>query len=410
MHRHHGWLSENSREFGISQPGNSGWPRENEEPDWYLGENFKRYPNRQLLLDADFDTWLKGWMPSEPIIYPQSRVLALGSCFASNFVEWLDRHGFNKLNMEASRALLRNPFENTAVVEQLFRWAFAELDPTTLVWVGRDRRRIAPTEEHRLALRSALTEADVLIVTLSLSELWYDKLTGEPLWRMPKELHDPERHGFKVLSVAETLLTLESIERIRRSYMPNLRIIYTVSPMPLAATFRPVSSLTANSASKAVVRASVDEFLRSREDLNRTYFYYPGYEIVTEMIADPFLPDNRHLHDFVIDAVMDQFARGFMAGDTHDKNSPKLKQVMTGDPHHVELERKIADLWRVCGERLVVIQGLAKTCADRLEVIGGLKKACDERLALINQLQKTCEDRLAVIDGIERSRAVGSDP
>jgi hypothetical protein len=410
MHRHHGWLWQNSKEFGIARPGYTSWPRGNEESAWYLGENFKWYPNRQQLLNGDFDTWLKGWMPSEPVIYPQSRVFALGSCFAGNFVEWLDRHGFNHSNMETSRALLRNPFENSAVVEQLFRWAFAELDPTTLVWVGRDRRRIVPTEEQRLALRSALTDADVLIVTLSLSELWYDKLTGEPLWRMPREFHDPERHVFKVLSVAETLLTLESIERIRRSYMPDLKIIYTVSPMPFAATFRPVSPLTANSASKAVVRASVDEFLRSREDLNRTYFYYPGYEIVTEMIADPFMPDNRHLHDYVIDAVMDQFARSFMAGDTHDKNSPKLKQLMTGDPYHVVLERKNADLGRICAERQVVIQGLAKTCADRLEVIDGLKKACDERLALINELQKVCEDRLAVIDGIERSRAVGSDP
>jgi hypothetical protein len=361
---------------------------------------------------------LQGWIPSQPVIDPQSRILALGSCFAGHFVEWLDRHGYNNSNMEASRALLRNRFESAAVVEQLFRWAFAELNPTTQVWVGQDAHRIFPTEEARRALLDALTEADLLIVTLSLSEVWYDKVTGEPLWRMSKDLYDPERHGFKVLSVRETLQALESIERIRRLHLPNLKIVYTVSPMPLAATYRPVSSLTASCASKAIVRASLDEFLRAREDLNRTYFYYPGYEIVTELIPDPFLPDNRHLYDYVVEAVMDQFARCFMSGTAEDslgRHSSILREAMSGEPHRAELERRVAGLERritelqtVCDERLSMIQELKKACGERLDVINRLQKICDERSALIDELHQVCTDRLAVIEEIARSHEIES--
>ena len=116
MSGHRGWLWDSNRELGVSDPGRNGRPDSTTGPSrWFKGEHFKRYLTRPQLPLADVDTLLQGWIPSQPVIHPQSRILALGSCFAGHFVERLDRHGYNNSNMEASRALLRNRFESAAV-------------------------------------------------------------------------------------------------------------------------------------------------------------------------------------------------------------------------------------------------------------------------------------------------------
>jgi hypothetical protein len=88
--------------------------------------------------------------------------------------------------------------------------------------------------------------------------------------------------------------------------------VFTLSPIPLMATFRPVSCLTANSVSKAVLRIAIDDFMR---DAPAGAFYFPSYEIVGEMFADPRVEDNRHLKPEVIATVMDTFAHHYCRAD-----------------------------------------------------------------------------------------------
>jgi hypothetical protein len=96
--------------------------------------------------------------------------------------------------------------------------------------------------------------------------------------------------------MAQTLQWLETIERLRARHVPDMKIIFTVSPVPLGVTFRPVSALTANSASKAIVRAALDEFLRNhQEEVGWRAFYFPSYELATNYFIDPYGRDNRHI-------------------------------------------------------------------------------------------------------------------
>lgn len=177
----------------------------------------------------------------QPIIGPDTNVLALGSCFARYFILWLGDHGFNRSIPESPYNALINfgfGFENIAVIAQQFRWAFDRLDSRNAFWVGKDKQRVQATEEGRLLAREALQRAEVLIITLGLSEIWHDRTTGEPMWRaVPLESYDPSRHAFKVLSVSETVASFEEIDAIRREYLPGLKILYTVSPVRLRMTF-----------------------------------------------------------------------------------------------------------------------------------------------------------------------------
>ena len=124
----------------------------------------------------------------------------------------------------------------------------------------------------------------MLLVTLGLSEVWYDSKTNEPMWRAITSDHfNPDQHVFKVESMEQTLYWLNTIERLRETYTPNMKIIFTLSPVRFSATFRPISAFTANSVSKSILRAALDEFLRNHsQKLNNTLFYFPSYEFVME--------------------------------------------------------------------------------------------------------------------------------
>jgi hypothetical protein len=387
MSLRHGWMwDQGAREA----PEGSEWEdwkdranRSRNNRYWFNGVTRTRFPTKAEIRDAGPQSVLKGWIPPEPLISPGSRVLALGSCFAAYFIEWLATNGYKQAFSDSLLVLARNPFENAAVIAQQFRWAFGEVDPQNLFWVDKDKERSFATEEKRLAMRQALTEADVFIATLSLSEVWYDKLTGEPLWRvMPTDCHDPERHAFKVMSFAETVEALETIERIRARWLPRLRIIYTVSPQPMAATVRPVSAITANAASKAIVRGALDEFLRSRgDDLNRIYFYFPGYEIVSSLLSNPFLPDNRHLHDHVIELVLKLFADSYTSTGRESRGSA-------------------APVWPDDVEQTLLVAGLEGQNAE-------LQRICDQRLQVIEELKRVCDERLALIERLHASLTIG---
>jgi hypothetical protein len=280
-------------------------------PELYGRRNL--LPSKHELRRAGADAVLEGWKPKAPLIHADTRVLAFGSCFASYFILWLGDHGFNR---GASRSpynmLLRFGFgfENVPVVAQQLRWALGEFDGRHALWFEKGRG-VDATEEQRREARALLEDAEVLVLTFGLSEVWYDTVTGEPLWRaVPARSFDERRHRFRVLTVAETVASLEEIHRLRKRFLPRLRIIFTVSPIRLRATFRPISAVTANSASKAILRASVDEFLRAHPDeLGQDYFYFPSYELVTDVAQEPFTRDNRHVYRSVVDRTLALFTR-----------------------------------------------------------------------------------------------------
>lgn len=366
---------------------------------WYQGEQFNKLPSKFQLASQGMESVASGWLPAKPIISSDTRVLGLGSCFAQYFILWLAEHGFNKTLPDSPyNALLRYGagFENPAVIAQQFRWAFDELDPQTLLWIDKSRHLIEATEEGKIAVRNTLEQTDVLIMTLGLSEVWYDNQSGEPLWRaLTVDTYDPARHVFRVESVSDTIRHLETIEQIRKKHLPNLKIIFTVSPVRLKATFRPVSAISANSVSKAILRAAVDEFLRSHATaLGKELFYFPSYEFVMDYFRDPFLEDNRHLCNYIPAQIIAFFARHYCEAPATGREAGSLLGCERGEELEsflqsaaenekdafgrefvariAELERENAELKNICDERLQVIDGLDLAARERLEVINVL--------------------------------------
>jgi len=352
-------------------------PQAGHMDSWYKGEHFNLLPPSKSALSADrFAEVLVGWKPKAPLIHPDTRVMALGSCFASYFILWLGDNGFNQ-NAKASpyNMLIRQraAFENAWVIAQQFRWAFGEFDSSQALWIDQEKQVVESSTERALEVRQSLEDTDILIITLGLSEVWYDKTNNEPLWRaIPLRYFNPNRHAFKVLTVADTIDCLRTIERIRAAHLRDLKIIYTVSPVRLHATFRPVSALTANNVSKAIIRAALDEFFRSDEaGLNDTSFYFPSYEIVMEGFGDPYDTDNQHVHPTVVRRVLRAFAEHYtsLASNIEEAASDDSSAAAELYERLTALEERNRELQQTCDERLRVIEELDAAARARLELI-----------------------------------------
>lgn len=145
-----------------------------------------------------------------------------------------------------------------------------------------------------------------------MSEVWYDRQTGDAFWRgIPSAQFDPDRHGFRVLGVEENRANLERVHEIIRHHRPDASIITTLSPVPLVATFRPVSCITANAVSKASLRVAIDEMMRAHPD-DRALFCFPTYEMVTAVIPDAMDDDLRHPRKEVITRIMEEFRSAYL--------------------------------------------------------------------------------------------------
>src|SRR5258706_2165225 len=188
--------------------------------EWYRGDHTNFYPKKVHLLESDalFKYVLKGYVPDQPFITKDDFITSFGSCFADYLRCHLMELGY-KTHDYISKLIpivyVGEGINNTYSLVEQFRWAYGDVDISGEHWISKDREYYIPTEEHRALTREAFDQTTVFIFTLGLSEVWYNKDTGEVFWRgIPKEQFDPEKHGFRLTTVEENLANLEQLVAI----------------------------------------------------------------------------------------------------------------------------------------------------------------------------------------------------
>lgn len=287
---------------------------------WFRGEHCNFNPARANMRapDAIERFILEGWLPSRPLITPETQVTTFGSCFARHIGEYLDRRRYKILTRESSNAhvvTIGEGMVNSYAIRQQFDWAFRGIAPQTPVWHGYSAEQFGFDEEIRRSTLELFAKTDVFILTFGLSEVWYDEPTGEVFWRaVPADVYDPARHKFRITTVAENAENIRAIYETIREFRPDASIVFTLSPIPLVATFRPESCIAANSVSKAILRAAIDEVYRDVAAEGRLH-YWPSYEIVMEGFeGSVFGADRRHVHPDVLDYIMLLFETHYCTG------------------------------------------------------------------------------------------------
>ena len=282
---------------------------------FYRGEHTNFYPKDESLERPDFiqQYCMLGLAPAAPLFDSGSSIVAFGSCFASHISEYLFQLGYNVSTKRKNLAYISNMGDgivNTFAIRQQFEWAWDNRQPQVDLWHGYDAKALGYDEEVRLETRTLFDEAECFIITLGLSEVWCDAPTGEVFWRaVPKEHFDPSRHQFRVTTQRENLDNVRAIHAIIRAHRPDAKIVLTLSPIPLTATFRPISCLVADGASKAILRAALDEFFSEAQAGDPNLYYFPSYEIALRCFEAPYMEDRRHVHKHVLDLNMAVFER-----------------------------------------------------------------------------------------------------
>jgi hypothetical protein len=238
-------------------------------------------------------------------VTPETAIASMGSCFAREIRKVLLREAYNYITEEthhpaavhASAAWERT--YNSFSMCQIFEYTFTQWSPQVRWWhtpeshqVQDPYRRIilypdeaaaaADFARHREHSRRALTRAQVLILTLGLTEIWEDRRDGAviclPSGPYYSEGGDMGAYRFRVSRYGENLANLERIHALMAVHNPDCQLLITVSPVHLWATFRPdCDVISASCNSKSTLRAVADEFAASHANVH----YFPAYEMAT---------------------------------------------------------------------------------------------------------------------------------
>ena len=265
---------------------------------WYRGPQASFHPRKyNLKEDEAIKKWvLSGWLPNRPFIDKKVGITSFGSCFANNVSGFLKKRGYNVLDtdLRLQTGVIRfyEGMVNTFLIYEQLKWALED-------------------KSTHLKFLDIIRNTDVFIITLGLTEVWYNKQTNEHMWKaVRKEEYDPKIHSFKISTFQENYNNLWKIHDLIRRTRPDAHIIFTLSPIPLKATFRPISCITANTVSKATLRTALDQILLDRQTDSKLH-YFPSYEIVKEFFINPYRDDNTHVERELLKEIMLTFKKHY---------------------------------------------------------------------------------------------------
>ncbi len=261
----------------------------------------------------------------------------MGSCFAREIRKALLAAGYHYITEEshhpaavhASAAWER--LYNTHSMLQIFQYTFEKWRPQLRWWrcpqsgqIQDPYRRVilydtlenaeADFARHIIHSRRALTTAKVLILTLGLTEIWQDQIDGTviclPSGPYVQEEGDMSRYRFRVSRYSEILENLEGIHQIMARENPKCRLMITVSPVHLWATFRKDTDvISASCNSKSTLRAAADEFADRHDNVT----YFPAFEmatIYTTLLGRTYFEEgkeNFHVNRETVGFIMNHF-------------------------------------------------------------------------------------------------------
>ncbi len=264
-------------------------------------------------------------------------IASMGSCFAREIKTVLLREGYSYITEETHHPASKHAsaawerLYNSFSMRQIFQYTFEEWNPQIRWWKAPASRKIqdpyrriilydneeqanADFRDHRAYSRLALEKAEVPILTLGLTEIWEDVEDGSviclPSGPYVNERGDMSRYRFRVSRYDENLENLERIHSIMSRHNPSCKIVVTVSPVHLWATFRRDSDVIAASCnSKSTLRAVADQFAENHENV----FYFPAYEMATiymPLMGNSIFAEGRenfHVNQTTVNFIMGQF-------------------------------------------------------------------------------------------------------
>lgn len=291
------------------------------------------------------------------------RIATAGSCFAQHIARSLLAQGYcyhiteqQPLTAGATdegygtyTARFGNIY-TLAQFKQIFQRAFGLFEPVDTHWRSRDGHYIDPFRPriqaagfasvdelvadraaHLGAVRRMFETSEVLIFTLGLTEAWRSRIDGSVFPLAPGVVAaevSEENYEFVNYDVLSIVADFKSLIGMVREINPGLRVIITVSPVALVATYEDRHVLVSTIASKAILRAACDVLVRDVDQIS----YFPSYEVITGPQARSvfFEEDLRGVTPEGVAHVMSLFRKHYMSAS--DLAAKALPARLAGVP------------------------------------------------------------------------------
>jgi hypothetical protein len=314
-------------------------------------------------------------------IRPTDKVATGGSCFAQRIAQGLQASGFHYFVAEngpehlAPEAAYEQGFGvysarygnlyTTRQLVQLFDRAYGQFKPKLEYWTRPDGRYVDPyrpqavpegfatpeeviadREPHFAAARRVFEELDVFVFTFGLTEGWLVKEDGAALQLAPGVSggeFDTDKYVFWNARPHEVAADFIAFVDRLRSVNAKSKIIVSVSPVPMIATYENRHVLVSNSYTKSALRCAADEVASARPDIS----YFPSYEMCTGSVngAQYYTEDQRTISQTGINVVMKLFFDHYTEGKSRRSNVRALK---------IDVARETADAAKVvCDEEAI---------------------------------------------------------
>lgn len=310
-------------------------------------------------------------------IGPGDRMATAGSCFAQHIARFMRANGYNYLVAEPGHPMLTDALcetynygtfsarygnvYTTRQLRQLLERAYGLRVAMDDIWTGPKgfidpyRPHIQPDgfateeeyradrEQHYRAIRAIVETSDVFVFTLGLTETWENIEDGMVYPLCPgcgAGTFDPARYRFRNLTVAEVIEDLSASIAFMRERNPGLRVLLTVSPVPLIATFEPRDVLVSTTYSKSVLRVAA----QSVADADPKVDYFPSYEIITGPAARGayYKPDLREIEPEGVAHVMRCFATGYLGIPAAEQQAVTERKVVVTAPTRADPEDTVS--------------------------------------------------------------------
>lgn len=285
-------------------------------------------------------------------------VVSAGSCFASNLIPYLESAGLTYLRTEDVHPAFAHLPENlgyrnfsaaygnvytTRQLRQLLERSFGLFRPVEDRWhvdgfvidpfrPGLRYRATSDVEfdalsaQHLQAVRDAFGRATVIVFTLGLTEAWESTPDGAVFPACPGTISgtfDPTRHRFHNFSSSEVREDLSAFVHLVRQINPDVRMILTVSPVPLVATATRDHVVVASAYSKAALLVAAKEVAASETGVT----YFPAFEIVsgTQAPFSYYEDDRRNVSEEGVRAVMEALLAHCEIANTVSASHPSVE-------------------------------------------------------------------------------------
>lgn len=212
---------------------------------------------------------------SNKFLDKNSKIFTMGSCFARNIASALQYSGYLAQNLEITEQL-NTSYANIAFID----WLEGKQ--------GANHERIeqliksSNPNANRENILNAIKNADIFILTLGVALAFFDRLTGEFILPPPTSISQTSmlnKYIYRETTIEENLENITRVIRFIKNLSPKIKIILTVSPVPLLVSLGHKSCVQADCVSKSTMRLVANEIVKNSTDEDNI-IYWPSFESI----------------------------------------------------------------------------------------------------------------------------------